>query len=105
MNGLLWPLRDANTLWLPPGDSVIEPAPADAPMRVLDFNGGLRAARVLIDGVELAYQSSSRGFAIMNVKPRQIELDGVVTETPIVEENGVFVISLPRGQHLAKLLQ
>ncbi len=105
VNGRLWPLRDANTLWLPPGDSVVEPAPADAPMRVLDFNGGLRAARVLIDGVELAYESSARGFAIVNVKPRQIELDGAVAQAPIVEANGAFVITLPRGQHLAKLLQ
>ena len=44
VNGRVWPIGDGNTVWLPAGSFVVEPA--DLPrQRVLDFNGELRSAQ------------------------------------------------------------
>jgi hypothetical protein len=104
VNGRLWPVHDAETLWLPPGANRIEPAPKDGPVTVLDFNGGLKSARSLDNGVELSYQSSARAIAVLNVRPRTMELDGVRRDPAAIESGGKFVVTLPRGQHLVTLL-
>ncbi len=100
VNGRLWPVHDADILWLPPGASRVEPASKAAPVAVLDFNGGLQSAQVVENGVELSYRSSSRAIAVLNVKPRAMELDGAREEPKVIESDGKFVVMLPRGQHL-----
>jgi len=104
VNGRLWPVHDADTLWLPPGANRIEPAAArvsnDAPVAVLDFNGRLQSARTLDNGVELSYQSSARAIAVLNVRPQAMELDGIREEPRAIESDGRFIVMLPRGQHL-----
>ena len=44
VNGHLWPVRNDTTLWLPAGSSLIEPAPQDSSLRIVDFNGDLHSA-------------------------------------------------------------
>ena len=105
VNGRLWPVHDAETLWLPPGANRIEPAAKDAPVTVLDFNGRLKSARSLENGVELSYQSSARAIAVLNVRPRAMELDGIRSNPAVIESAGRFVVILPRGQHLVSLVQ
>src|SRR5262249_36307011 len=42
VKGKIWPGRGENTIWLPPGPAMVEPAAAgtkDTPLRMLDFNG------------------------------------------------------------------
>jgi predicted secreted protein len=104
VNGRLWPVHDAETLWLPPGANRIEPAAKDAPVRILDFNGRLQSARSLDNGVELSYQSSARAIAVLNVRPGSMELDGVRRDPAVIESSGKFVVTLPRGQHLVTFL-
>jgi hypothetical protein len=104
VNGRLWPVHDADTLWLTPGANRIEPAAKDVPVAILDFNGRLQSARSLDNGVELSYQSSARAIAVLNARPRMIELDGVRQEPAVIESAGRFVVMLPRGQHLVVLL-
>ena len=101
VNGRLWPVHDADTLWLPPGVNRVEPASKDVPVTVLDFNGRVQSARALENGVELSYQSSARAIAVLNVRPRTMELDGVKMEPASIESDGRFVVILPRGQHIA----
>jgi hypothetical protein len=104
VNGRVWPVHDADTLWLPPGANRIEPAPKDAPVTILDFNGRMQFARSLDNGVEFSYQSSARAIAVLNARPRTLELDGVRREPAVIESSGKFVVTLPRGQHLVTFL-
>jgi hypothetical protein len=87
-------------LWLPAGANVIEPTPKDAALRVVDFNGDLRSASVTTDGVRFSYESSARALALLNARPRKVEIDGAPKD-PILRESGAgYVLTLPRGQHL-----
>ena len=100
VNGRLWPVHDGDTLWLGPGSNRVEPAPKDASMAVLDFNGQLRSARALDNGAEISYESSSRAIAVLNARPGTIELDVVRKPREMIESGGRFIVLLPRGQHL-----
>ena len=103
VNGRLWPVYDDETLWLPPGSNRIEPASSEAAFRILDFNGRLRSARALENGVEFSYDSSARAIAIVNARPVRMDLDGDEAEPLILESDGKFAVLLPRGQHLVTL--
>ncbi len=105
VNGRTWPVHDADTLWLPPGASRVEPAARDAAFTVADFNGRLQSARALDNGVELSYQSSARAIAVLSARPRSMELDGLARDAGAVESKGKFVVMLPRGQHLVTFQQ
>jgi len=104
VNGRSWPVHDADTVWLPAGVNHVEPAAKDAPVLIIDFNGRLQSAHSLNGGVEFSYQSSARAIAVLNVRPKLMELDGVRSEPAVIESDGKFVVMLPRGQHLASLL-
>jgi hypothetical protein len=81
---------------------VIEPAdPAQSPsVRVLDFNGDLKMAEVIPQGIEFAYQSSARALALLEHAPSKLEVDGVES-VPVMSGN---VLVLPRGQHFVTLI-
>lgn len=96
VNGRPWPIRSDETLWLPPGPQVVEPAPAVSDFRVLYFNGDLRSARARPRGLELAYQSDSRALAVLNARPASLEIDGQKVDPQMTGD----VLALPRGQHL-----
>jgi hypothetical protein len=103
VNGHLWPVRNDATLWLPPGTSVIEPAPKDSSLRIVDFNGDLNSANATAQGLQLSYRSNARAIAILNVRPSRIEVDGTLDGEALPESGSSFVLSLPRGQHLVQL--
>jgi hypothetical protein len=106
VNGRLWPVRSDTTVWLPAGPSVVEPAPPaskDSPLRMIDFNGDLRSATVVPNGLSFAYQSSARALAILNARPRKVEIDGAPCDAKFQQSGAGFVLTLPRGQHVAKL--
>lgn len=103
VNGRLWPIRDADTLWLPPGPALIEPAPRDCDVRVLDFNGQVQSAQVTDGGIELSYRSSARAIAVVSARPQAIKLDGRKIELTFLGSGDRFVVVLPRGQHLLTL--
>ena len=90
---------------MPRGSNRIEPTTKEAPVTVLDFNGRLQSARSLDRGVEFSYQSSARAIAVVSVRPRTMELDGVHREVAAVEVDGRFVVMLPRGQHLVSIVE
>ncbi|MCC6857889.1 MAG: hypothetical protein IT158_04975 [Bryobacterales bacterium] len=101
VDGLPWPAADDSTLWLPAGTHAVQPGGVTPPLRLLDFNGSLKTARVLAGGgVEFTYQSSSRALAVLDRAPRRVEIDGEQAEPrSLVSRNGVTVY-LPRGSHL-----
>ncbi len=96
VDGKPWPVLNGKTLWLPRGAHSIEPAAKAADLKILDFNGELKSAKVVADGVEFAYQSSARAMATLESAPRKLEIDGA----EIKPEMSGNVLILPRGQHL-----
>jgi hypothetical protein len=103
VNGRLWPVRDETTLWLPAGSNVIEPAQKDSALRILDFNGNLRSAVVSTAGLRISYQSNSRAIAVLNSRPRKLEIDGAEDTEKLLDSGSNFVLMLPRGQHILEL--
>jgi hypothetical protein len=104
VNGRIWPVRDDSTLWLPAGSNVVEPAPMDSAIRILDFNGNLRSASSSKTRLQISYQSNSHAVAVLNVKPRSIEIDGAPIQTKLPESKSGFVMILPRGQHIVEFV-
>jgi hypothetical protein len=105
VNGHLWPVRSDTTLWLPAGTSVIEPAPKDAVLRIVDFNGNLHSANASAQDLQFSYQSNARAIATLNARPRKIEIDGAIAGEKLSEAGASFVLTLPRGQHVVTLTQ
>ncbi|MBV8819478.1 MAG: hypothetical protein JO022_14055, partial [Acidobacteriaceae bacterium] len=103
VNGKLWPVRDAKTLWLPAGPQIIEPAAKDAPAHIVDFNGNLKTAKVHGSAVEFSYQSNARASATLDFNPSRIEIDGATATPKLISAGSNFVVQLPRGQHLVLL--
>jgi hypothetical protein len=99
VDGKPWPVLNEKTLWLPRGPHSIEPSPKATALKILDFNGELKSAKVTADGVEFAYQSSARAMATLERPPRKLEIDGAEAK-PELSGN---VLILPRGQHLVML--
>lgn len=94
VDGRPWPVRDAHTLWLPPGQHVVQAATQEPALRLTDLNADLKSATALRDGLEFVYQSSARALAILDRVPGSIEIDG---EPAAVTGKQLL---LPRGQHL-----
>jgi hypothetical protein len=104
VNGQAWPVTDGATLWLPAGAQAIQPGTELPALRVLDFNGDLKTARVLPEGgLELSYQSSSRALAVLNHAPQRIEIDGEAAQPRWLVSAGACTLYLPRGQHLVMI--
>ena len=103
VNGRLWPVRDDTTLWLPPGPNVIEPAPKDPSIRMLDFNGTLHSANASEAHLQFSYQSNTRAVAVLNTRPSKLEVDGAASSETILESDSNFVVLLPRGQHVVQI--
>jgi hypothetical protein len=103
VNGRLWPVHDQTTLWLPAGPNVIEPAQKDPAVRMLDFTGNLRSANASTTGLQFSYQSNARAVAVVNMRPRKLEIDGTVAQPDVLESGANFAVMLPRGQHVVQI--
>jgi hypothetical protein len=98
VNGRPWPVTDGQTVWLPPGLQVLQPAAEPgSTLAVTHFNGGLRTAAPLKDGVELSYSSEARPLVRLSRRPASIEVDGSAADLTFVAGD---VVALPRGQHV-----
>jgi hypothetical protein len=103
VNGRLWPVHSDTMVWLPAGPNTIEPAPKDCALRMVDFNGDLRSASVTTDGLRFMYESSARALALLNARPRKLEIDGAPSDPKLRESGSSFVLTLPRGKHVVQL--
>jgi hypothetical protein len=103
VNGRPWPVSDGSTVWLPPGPQVIEASTNQPALRMLDFNGTLRTAAALANGVEFSYESEARAIAVLDGRPLELEIDGEKAVPATVESGGRWIVMLPRGQHLIRI--
>lgn len=100
VDGRPWPVAGGDTLWLPPGAHAVEPGAEPVKLRLVDFNGELRTAMSLPDGLEFSYQNPSRALAVVERKPARLQIDGAEAEVTGIDSPAGFVLFLPRGQHL-----
>ena len=70
---------------------------------MVDFNGDLRSASVVTDGLRFTYESSARALALLNARPRKLEIDGAPSDPKLRESGSGFVLTLPRGKHVVQL--
>jgi len=103
VDGLLWPAADGETVWLPAGTHLIEPAHEFPPIRLLDFNGELESAEVVASRLEIAYRSPARAYAVLDTSPAGIEIDGAAGQVTRMQSPGSYVMVLPRGQHIVSI--
>jgi hypothetical protein len=100
VNGRLWPARDASTLWLPPGPHTVAAATEEVPLRLLDLNAELHSALTRRGGLEFTYRSAARTLAVLDRRPRRVQVDGVAVSDPVVLAGpDAYTVVLPRGQH------
>jgi hypothetical protein len=101
VDGQPWPVRDAETVWLPAGAHTVEAAPADSAPRLLRLNGELKAAGSPdAHSIEFSYRSSSRAIAVFDRAPGAVRIDASPA-TP--QRAGPNTLLLPRGQHIVTL--
>jgi hypothetical protein len=104
VDGVAWPVQDGEIVWLPAGRHLIESTPAAPSTAVLDLSALLKGARLLPDGIELAYSSRSRALASMSHKPVRLLVDGhPVPIEAFPAPGGAYAVSLPKGEHVAIL--
>jgi len=103
VDGVLWPVVDDETVWLPGGTHTIEPAERPPVLRLTDFNGRLESAAATGDGLEISYRSTAPAYALLDKLPSHIEIDGAEAPLEALEAGGRFLLTLPRGQHLVTM--
>jgi hypothetical protein len=99
VDGNPWPYQDRSTVWLPSGAHALSPSPAAPPLRILDFSGEIRSLQIAGRGIELAYESESRAWMLLESPPSHLAVDGVKSEG-----GRTALLALPRGQHILELL-
>jgi len=101
VDGQPWPVRDADTVWLPAGAHSIETALADSSPHLLRLNGDLKAAHsVDAHSIEFTYRSAARAIAVLDRAPRTVEIDSAPASLNLA---GTNTLMLPRGQHIVTL--
>ena len=105
LDGRLWPVRDRDHVWAPPGKHLLAPAPAEPRASLLDFNGVVETAASLPEGIELMYTSRSRALATFDRKPARLVLDGHEAQLELLGQSGSgYVLRLPPGRHTAVVM-
>lgn len=101
VDGQPWPVSDTDTVWLPSGPHIVEPATEPTGVHLLRLNADLKAARAISQmTMEFSYQSTARGIAVFDRVPRRVQIDGV--EEPL-KFAGPSAIFLPGGRHTVTL--
>ncbi|MEI9814683.1 MAG: hypothetical protein WDO18_19495 [Acidobacteriota bacterium] len=98
VDGKPWPVRSASTLWLPEGQHSIERSTAEPALYLTDLNAELVSASTRLDGIEFAYQSTARAYALLDRDPGKIEIDGETADVGVGR-----LLRLPLGQHLVTI--
>jgi hypothetical protein len=103
VDGRLWPAVVGATLWVPAGRHKVGPAPRFPAARLLDFTGELMSADSLAGGLEFAYRSDARAFAVVDKRPHSVEIDGAAAQPQVLDTISGFTLRLPRGQHSVRI--
>jgi hypothetical protein len=103
VDGAVWPVVDADSVWLPAGRHTIEPAAVPPPGRILRFTGDLLGAQVVGRSVSVRYKSSARAVALLDRRPAAVFIDGAAIEADLMAAPRHWSLRLPRGEHTVAL--
>jgi len=103
VNGRPWPANDGSTAWIPAGRHRLEPDARQAPLRLVQINADLLDARVVEDGLEFRYRSSSRALALLDRRPGQIRIDGQRIDPLLIPADEHFTLRLPSGTRTVRV--
>jgi hypothetical protein len=95
VDGKLWPFQNKTSIYLPAGRHRVSARVADAPLKLIDFNGDLGAVSVNARSVEFSYSSHTRAVAVLSSTDASVEIDGA----PGIPCNSKAIL-LPAGDHL-----
>jgi hypothetical protein len=102
LDGNPWPLFDNDVAWLPPGTHTIEEGSEKSLPAIRYLNADIRTARVIdAETVEIAYQSSSRGLAILAGAPIQLKVNGQPYPVSLAGPHTIF---LPAGSNTVRIV-
>jgi len=103
VDGRPWPVWDGETVWVPSGRHTIEQASGEPALRLVDLTAELISAASLPQGLEFAYRSPARVFAILNRRPAALSVDGSPTRPTTLDSPAGVLVSLPTGQHAVRV--
>jgi hypothetical protein len=102
LDGQPWPIEDKTSVFVPAGKHKLRPGVSIPPVRVSDFNGDIRMARIEPGSILLAYQSQTRAIATIDAPVSSVEVDGNAFWRAAGAEPQFFFV-LPPGQHVVTL--
>ena len=102
LDGQPWPVEDKTSVFVPAGKHRLRPGVSIPPVRVSDFNGDIRMARIEPASILLAYQSQTRAIATIDAPVSSVEVDGNAFWRAAGAEPQFFFV-LPAGQHVVTL--
>ena len=102
-NGKVWPLTDGRTRWLPAGKWRVEPSHVPPAARLLRLNAELKDAESGTDWISFDYLSKPRPVALLDRRPRSLEIDGDPTPVKFEKARDHWTLRLPRGEHCVLL--
>ncbi len=100
VNGAPWPVQDSVAAWLPAGEHQLEEGLELPSILLLDLNADLKAASIQGNTLTFAYESQSRALAQISQAPKTLTIDGQRTEPQIWMFDEMWILVLPRGQHV-----
>ncbi|MFH1572970.1 MAG: hypothetical protein ABIG68_03255, partial [Acidobacteriota bacterium] len=103
VDGKPWPVGDGETVWVPPGRHTIESGSGEPALRLLDLTAELISAASLPQGLEFAYRSSARVFAMLNRRPAAFWVDGSPAHPATLDSPTGVLLSLPKGRHTVRV--
>ncbi len=104
VNGAPWPVQDSIAAWLPAGEFVLEEGTDLPGMLLLDLNADLKGAAVRGNTLEFAYESQTRALAQLSRAPKVLLVDGQRVEPKIWVFEEMWILVLPRGQHVVSVV-
>ncbi len=103
VDGRPWPAQDDETVWIPAGSHRIGPSAAKPAVRLMDFTGDLTSAASLARGLEFAYRSAGRAYAVLDQRPRVVRIDGALAQPGFLEYSSRVTLALPAGRHQVRI--
>jgi len=104
VDGRAWPARNNKIVWLPAGTHTLQPSDKGQATRLLDLNGVLVSAEERgAHEIGFGYRSGSRAVAILDHRPRRVEVDGSPRPVVTLDSDAGYALLLPRGEHLANV--
>jgi hypothetical protein len=101
VDGEQWPFYSEKGVIIPGGEHSLKiesKSEASSKLRIEGINAEIMDV-VSAKDIIFSYSSDGRFFMIMNKKPREVSLDGILVKVEVKEVDGKYTMTLPEGRH------